>query len=502
MGFVVKSPPTIGPPMLDRTQTRDQSSNTARNVGRSLAILGVVALVLGVGSSVTPAAADPGQDIPEYAPLKVSAAMRAHGPWGATYISGSVVDAGSGPVWAFCTQAPVSGKVSGSTEADLGSMADANSENVRTNAHRIHAVLAQNNLPDPRNVLRLQPNIGIFDWQGNLVDVADVTDEYPLVHQYAQGPEQGHSYYDSLPMPSALRIELAAVQAAVWHYSDGFDPGSGSYFSDQGLYTKWRLPWEAKDVTTAQVLARYNELIAMADTAPVAVEPTITIGTSTNGNTAVFEISTEGTDQVNVNSSAGSLHPYDELSGTCDTETSLDTIDTTNGPVALCTAITSDGEIIVTATGVSSADELVYVDRGNAQDIITHAPRNTPLSAEQPLDVTYTAPTTTTTTTTSTSTTTTTTSTTTSTVPTSQPTTTVPVDDTSTNATNPEQPAATVQRAVVTRSTNSSGTTGTQLAFTGTSATSTVLAIAALALLVGLSLLAASRDRSRSGTTT
>ena len=66
--------------------------------------------------------------------------------------------------------------------------------------------------------------------------------------------------------------------------------------------------------------------------------------------------------------------------------------------------------------------------------------------------------------------------------------------------TTPEAPTATVQRAVVTRSTTSSGSTGTSLAYTGSSATSAVLGAGALALILGLGLLAASRGRTPEGT--
>ena len=467
-------------------------------IGRILAAVGVIGLVFGAGSAGTLASADPGQEVVNLAPLTVSAAMKAHGPWGATYISADVVDVGNGPVWAFCTQAPVGGGAAGGTEADLASIADANSDLVRANANRIRAVLADNRLPDPRNVLRLRPGKGIFDWQENVIASEDVTAEYPLVHQYAQGPAAGHSYYDSLPLPADLRIELAAVQTAIWHYSDGFDPALGSYLSDQGLYKRWNLPWEAGDVTTSQVLARYAELVAAADAEPVAEVPSISIAASTEGDVALFEFSAQGVDPVGVGSSVGPLHPYDLLSGTCDTGTDVETVSTSNGNVTLCTVITSDGEIVATASGVSTGDQLVYIDRGTTQDLVSHDSRDTQVSAEASLAVIYTPPSTTSTTsTTSTSTTSTstTTSTTTTSVPTTQPTTTTPTEEPPSEVTTPEAPTATVQRAVVTRSTTSSGSTGTSLAYTGSSATSAVLGAGALALIVGLGLLAASRGR-------
>lgn len=86
-----------------------------------------------------------------------------------------------GPQWSFCAQAPVGrgcrhGGRSAGTEADLAELADSDSENIRANAHRMAAVLANNDLPDPTEVVRVIKGGVMLGWQNNTVEPGDVTD--------------------------------------------------------------------------------------------------------------------------------------------------------------------------------------------------------------------------------------------------------------------------------------------------------------------------------------
>ncbi len=308
---------------------------------------------------------------------RISVGIRVDGPWGGTFVGTKTVVGPTGdPQWAYCAQAPRPGGVQGGTEADLTTLADYNSTAVRDNAHRIVAVMMASRVPSPLVMQTVQFRPAgpyVFDFDGVEVGAPDVDAERLLWNWFYP------SGVDCLPFSAVHRIDVAAVQAAIWHYTDGFDPVGPSGFTKQaGVLTGF--PSEPSAVTTGQIYDRYLELVAVGDTATVPT-PTLEIRPPRReSGFLVFEILSAGLDSADLDAGGAPLHPYDPGTDTCDVTILVTTVDLTSGAASVCTPVTAGSPVNLSAVGTGAAPSLVYLDNGSGQDVATVG--TTPVSAE------------------------------------------------------------------------------------------------------------------------
>lgn len=335
-------------------------------------LLGLVALLCPGPSAAAPGDVHTTRDYP-----RISVGIRVNGPWGGTFVSTKTVVGPTGdPQWAYCAQAPTPGGIQGGTETDLATLADYNAVAVRDNAHRIHAVLAASRVPSPlvMQTIQFRPAGGyVFDYDGVEVAAPDIDATRLLWNWFYP------SGVDCLPFSAVHRIDVAAVQAAIWHYTDGFDPSGPTGFTKQaGVLTGF--PPDSSAVTTSQIYDRYLELVALGDAATV---PTATLEIRPPRNESgflVFEIVSTGLDAADLDAGGALLYVYDPGTGTCDVTMPVTTVDLTSGAAAVCTPIVSGTPVTLSAAGTGTVPTIAYLDNGSSQDSVTVG--TTPASAD------------------------------------------------------------------------------------------------------------------------
>lgn len=149
------------------------------------------------------------------------------------------------------------------------------------------------------------------------------------------------------------KTEIAAAQAAIWHFSDGFelDPANPN--------------------NSAAVIARYNELVAYATANPVHEEPAPTLDVTpadqsgVEGTSLIYDVTTTaaGPLSLSVDSPAVSIHPVS--GGTCDTSSTISQM-TGSGQVCLASADPLSGVTLTVTTEAATINRgRVFVRAGN-----------------------------------------------------------------------------------------------------------------------------------------
>lgn len=121
-------------------------------------------------------------------------------------------------------------------------------------------------------------------------------------------------------------IEIAAAQAAIWHFSDGFQLDVANPQND------------------AAVTTRYNALVADAEANPVSNEPAGTLSvtpTTTSvaqGQPVFYDIATTATGALSIELSDAAVTAHPANGTTCDTATNISTV---TGPSRICLTSTS-----------------------------------------------------------------------------------------------------------------------------------------------------------------
>lgn len=357
---------------MQRFATRATSRRTRARWSFSLCTLGLAVLLCPRPGAAVPGDVHTLRDYP-----RISVGIRVNGPWGGTFVSTKTVVGPTGePQWAYCAQAPRPGGVQGGTETELASLADYNATDVQANAHRIHAVLAASRVPSPlvMQTIQFRPAGGyVFDYDGVEVATPDVDLTRLLWNWFYP------SGVDCLPFSAVHRIDVAAVQAAIWHYTDGFDPtGPAGFTKQSGVLTGF--PADSSAVTTSQIYDRYLELVAIGDAATVATATIEISPPRSESGFVVFEIVSTGLDSADLDAGGAALYVYDSGTGTCDVTMPVTTVDLTSGFAAVCTPITPGSPVTLSAGGTGTAPTIAYLDNGSSQDSVTVG--TTPVSAE------------------------------------------------------------------------------------------------------------------------
>lgn len=121
-------------------------------------------------------------------------------------------------------------------------------------------------------------------------------------------------------------VEIAAAQAAIWHFSDGFDLDLSNPRND------------------AAVVARYQALVSDAEANPVTAEPAGTLDVSppsasvAQGRPAFFDVTTTATAPIAIELSDAAATAHPAQGSTCDVATAIVTV---TGPSRICLTTTS-----------------------------------------------------------------------------------------------------------------------------------------------------------------
>lgn len=149
------------------------------------------------------------------------------------------------------------------------------------------------------------------------------------------------------------KTEIAAAQAAIWHFSDGFelDPANPN--------------------NSPAVIARYNELITYANANPVYEEPAPTLVVAPSdqsgieGTSLIYDVTTTaiGPLSLSVDNPSVSIHPVS--GGTCDTSSTISQM-TGSGQVCLASADPLSGVTLAVTTEAAQINRgRVFVRPGN-----------------------------------------------------------------------------------------------------------------------------------------
>ena len=180
-----------------------------------------------------------------------------------------------------------------------------------------------------------------------------------------------------LPKHKKDHVEIAAVQLAIWHYSDGYDfKASNTEIADQ-FYPE-DFTGSGKDVTIADILNRYDALVAAAESNPLPnPEPEVSItpdhATAVAGNALFYDVEGKDLDgdiTVTTNKSGIKAHPVSD--GECDTDTVLTTLPSDGGRV--CVISEDAADVTISVKGKSSPLTTHALFAYGAQGVITTAP--------------------------------------------------------------------------------------------------------------------------------
>lgn len=109
-------------------------------------------------------------------------------------------------------------------------------------------------------------------------------------------------------------VEIAAAQAAIWHFSDGFDLATNDARND------------------AAVIARYQALVDDAERNPVSSEPAGTLsvtpakGSAAYGSPIFYDVATTSTDPIAIELSDSLVNAHPVVDGVCDIATTINTV--------------------------------------------------------------------------------------------------------------------------------------------------------------------------------
>lgn len=249
--------------------------------------------------------------------------------------------------WVYCVELRVQGGADEYTEDPTKGTALG-----QANAGKINRVLAESNLPDPGE-LEVTPA------DGNWVDAS--------VHLLAA--------------KKADHIEMTAVQLALWHYTDGLNFNASNTIEVRDYYPNSYVG-DADTADIADVLARYDELVAAAEASPLAnPSPAITItpaDSSADAGEAVV-LTVEGQDIVGTIALDADQDLYAADGEVCDTDTVLTSLPAVGGKV--CAVSSGAGSLEVTATGSSArhTSHVLYAPR--VQTLIGIAPEQAEATA-------------------------------------------------------------------------------------------------------------------------
>lgn len=121
-------------------------------------------------------------------------------------------------------------------------------------------------------------------------------------------------------------VEIAAAQAAIWHFSDGFALDISNPRNDPA------------------VIARYQALVGDADANPVAAEPAGTLevspttATVAQGRPAFFDVATTASAPIAIELSDAAVTAHPAQGSTCDSATPIVTV---TGPSRICLTTTA-----------------------------------------------------------------------------------------------------------------------------------------------------------------
>src|SRR6478752_8773667 len=166
--------------------------------------------------------------------------------------------------------------------------------------------------------------------------LADTTFPAPGALQVTTPKASRNAADDVVPARKVDNIEMTAVQLALWHFTDGIDPTSSNLSWAETFYPN-SFQGDAKNTTIAEVLARYDVLVAAAEANPLtSADPKITVtpadSTIDAGKSVVFTVTGQdieggiklATDDANVDLYAASGQ-------TCDTSTKLTSLPSAGG---------------------------------------------------------------------------------------------------------------------------------------------------------------------------
>lgn len=264
-----------------------------------------------------------------------------------------VRDAQGHEAWVWCIQQQQTGEAPTYTEdPNLGGTPDA-----RANAEQINRVLADSTLPGPGSLQVTGVNASLVN---------------PAVNV--------------LPARLQDHVEIAAVQLALWHYSEDLDFTSSNTIIAKDYYPA-SYTGSAAGVTMAQVLARYDTLVADADAHPLPnPQPSVTVtpasGSAAAGHAVTVTVTghdLDGTIAVSTGSAGLAVHPTG-AGGTCDTTTTVTSLPAAGATV--CVVSPTARTVTVEASGASAPTTSHVLYAAGTQSIIAAAPQPASGSAQ------------------------------------------------------------------------------------------------------------------------
>ena len=194
-------------------------------------------------------------------------------------------------------------------------------------------------------------------------------------------------------VPASLRVELAAVQALVWHYATGVVWNRSATV----IFNGWTPPGSTAPLV-ADIWARYDALATIGDAAPPRPVASATISglaaTAQAGAPVVFDVSGTASEDLEVTSSAGPVYRLD-ASGYCDTTAPEANVPESGG--TRCVVPAAAGAVTLDASArMTDVDQIVLGSEGKQPMVGVRDNVVTASAASATIDVTP-APTTTTT---------------------------------------------------------------------------------------------------------
>ena len=356
-------------------------------------LFSICSIVFLIGPSA--ASAEFGDEFVHLPKYPISVGIRILGPWGSTFAG---VHAINGPnddgIYGFCAQAPAPGGIRGGTESDPTTLTDYNSRAVQDSLAAITAILEASRLPTPQEIQRVQfRNAGgsftrvVLDFDDNIVAAEDEDrDLFVWNWFYPVG-------FDNLPFNAIHRIDIAAIQAAIWHFTDNpsGDPAAIDFQKQAGVLTGF--PPDSSAVTLAEIRQRYLELVAIGEAAQ-APASSLEIVPQQIDNVAVFEIVADQHSEATLDGGGLDYYPYDPNTGVCSHAADpVTTVDLSTGNAFVCRNFTFDTTFQVTADATTSVVQAAYLDRtAPLQDTLAMGTTSLTDSATGTLDAVFMQP--------------------------------------------------------------------------------------------------------------